>query len=147
MKRFCLALVLAAACGGKAPATSQTSSAMPTATPANATAGDPSCPLEVPGTSLTVEDTAGGAALVFVTTGDAAELSKRANAFAEMHNKHDGPADAMGMMFPQTWKAKAVDIEGGARVELEPAKPEDAGALQSELRMHAHHLTGGSCKM
>jgi hypothetical protein len=148
MKRFCLALVLAAAaCGHQAPATSQTSSAMPTPAPASATAGDPTCPLEVPGTSLTVEDTTNGAALVFVTTGDAAELGKRATAFAEMHNKHEGPADAMGMMFPQTWKAKAVAVEGGARVEFDADKPENAGALQSELRMHAHHLTGGSCKM
>jgi hypothetical protein len=148
MKRFCLALLLAAAaCGSKAPATSQTSSAMPTAAPASATTSDPSCPLEVPGTSLTVEDTANGAALVFVTTGDAAELGKRASAFAEMHNKHDGPADAMGMMFPATWKAKAVEIQGGARVEFDADTPENTGALQSELRMHAHHLSGGSCKM
>jgi hypothetical protein len=148
MKQFCLALALvAAACGHKAPATSQTSSAMPTGQPASATTGDPSCPLEVPGTSLTVEDTATGAALVFVTTGDAAELGKRAAAFAAMHNQHDGPADALGMMFPQTWKASAVDIDGGARVEFEAATPDEAGALQSELRMHAQHLTGGSCKM
>lgn len=120
---------------------------MPTAAPASATAGDPSCPLEVPGTSVTVEDTATGAALVFVTTGDTAELGKRASAFAEMHNKHDGPADAMGMMFPQAWNAKAVAIEGGARVELDAETPDGVGALQSELRMHAHHLNGGSCKM
>lgn len=155
MKQFCLALALAAAaCGHKAPATSQTSSAMPTGSAAmpagsaaSATTGDPSCPLEVPGTSLTVEDTATGAALVFVTTGDAAELHKRATAFAEMHNQQDGPADAMGMMFRKEWKATAVDMEGGARVEFAAATPDGAGAIQSELRMHAHHLTGGSCRM
>jgi hypothetical protein len=81
---------------------------------------------------------------VFVTTGDAGELSKRAQAFAAMHNQHDGPGDAMGMMFPQAWKATAVDIEGGTRVEFSSDDPSD---VQSQLRMHAGHLSSGSCAM
>ena len=72
---------LLAACGGSAKSTPATK---PVAT------DDPSCPVSVPGTSVTVEDTAGGAALVFVTTGDAADLRKRVAAMATMHNDHHG---------------------------------------------------------
>lgn len=111
------------------------------------TTSDPSCPLEVPGTSISVEDTANGAALVFVTTGDAAQVRTRANAFVTMHAKHDGPNNALGMMFPAEWTASEKDIEGGARVEFAPAKPDGAADLQSMLRMHAGHLSSGSCAM
>jgi hypothetical protein len=53
-------------------------------------ANDPSCPVAVPGTSVTVEDTDTGAALVFVTTGDIADLRKRVATMAQMHNdEHD----------------------------------------------------------
>lgn len=134
-------VVTVAGCGGK-PAPSQDT--MVTAKP---TADDPTCPLLVPGTSLSVEDTAAGAALVFVTTGDAASVRTRASALADMHTKHDGPPNAMGMMFSASSTATAQDIEGGSRVEFSAKNPDDAGALQSELRMHAGHLTGGSCEM
>ena len=30
---------------------------------------------------------------------------------------------------------------------LVAARPDDVGALQSELRMHAQHLANGNCKM
>ncbi len=142
MSKLALGFVVAiAACGSKQPAPSN-----PPPSPAGsaAQASDPSCPLEVPGTSLTVEDTATGAALVFVTTGDKADLSKRAQAFAAMHNEHQGPGNAMGMMFPQSWKATAVDIDGGARVEF---SGDDPAVVQSQLRMHAGHMSSGSCAM
>lgn len=141
MKQLCLILIVLAACGSK-PAKAPDSPAPPPAT-----ADDPSCPLLVPGTSLTVEDTANGAALVFVTTGDAAAVRTRASALATMHTKHDGPAKAMGMMFSPGSTAAASDVEGGSRVEFSAAKPDGAAALQSELRMHAGHLTGGTCEM
>lgn len=76
-------VTFAAACGG-----ASTPAPAP-ATPAPAAhGGDGSCPVEVPGTSVTVEDTATGAALVFVTTGDVAELRRRVAAMAAMHNEH-----------------------------------------------------------
>jgi hypothetical protein len=53
----------------------------------------------------------------------------------------------MGMMFPQTATATATEIEGGARVEFAASAPDQAAALQKELRMHASHLTGGTCEM
>lgn len=76
-----LTLGAVAACGSSSPKTTTTQS-----TPA--AGADPTCPVEVPGTSVTVEDTATGAALVFVTTGDVAELRRRVAAIAQMHNEH-----------------------------------------------------------
>src|SRR5688572_28737173 len=77
-------VVVAVACGA-----SSSSGAIEPGPPA-VTAGDPSCPVEVPGTSVTVEDTDTGAALVFVTTGDIAEVRRRAAALAQTHNEHHG---------------------------------------------------------
>ena len=142
MKSLCLGLALAvAACGG-----SKSSTTTPTTTTAHK-AEDASCPLEVAGTSISVEDTATGAALVFVTTGDPLAVRARAAKFAEMHTKRDGAASAMGMMFPAAWKATATEVEGGARVEFAAAEPDGAAALQKELRMHAGMFRPGSCEM
>lgn len=110
-------------------------------------ADDATCPLLVPGTSLGVEDTTNGAALVFVTTGDPLAVRARAAALAEMHTKHDGPATAFGMMFTAGSTATATEVERGARVEFAAAQPDGAAAIQKELRMHEAHLTGGSCEM
>jgi hypothetical protein len=141
MKRLCLGLVLAiAACGGGKKTSSPT-------TTAPARAEDPSCPLEVPGTSVSVEDTPNGAALVFVTTGDPLAVRARAAKLADMHTKHDGGDSAMGMMFPSEWKAVATEVEGGARVEFDAPSADGVAKLQSELRMHAGHLQAGTCEM
>ncbi len=141
MKRSVLILALfLAACGGSKSSTT-------TRADRAANADDPSCPLLVPGTSLTVEDTTGGAALVFVTTGDPLAVRARAAKLAEMHTQHDGPPSAMGMMFSAGSTATATEIEGGARVELTAAQPDGVAALQKELRMHASHMTRGSCEM
>ncbi len=79
-----------AACGGSAR------TAEPT-TPSKTTqaANDPSCPVAVAGTSVTVEDASNGAALVFVTTGDVGEVRKRAAALASMHNDQHGKMGAL----------------------------------------------------
>ena len=142
MKTLCFILLLGiAACGGKSTPKQDTA---PVGKPA---ADDPTCPLVVPGTSVSVEDTTSGAALVFVTTGDAAAVRTRATALAEMHNKHDGPSGSMGMMFSATSTAASSEITNGARIEFAVKEGGDAAKLQGELRMHAGHLTGGSCAM
>ena len=143
MQKLGLALaIVLAACGHPASSDHTTTPAPVTTAPA----GDPSCPVLVPGTSVTVEDTPTGAALVFVTTGDVTDVRKRAAALAAMHEKHDGPAMAMGMMISTTSTAATSDIDKGARVTF-TAKPDDVAGLQSELRMHAQHLGGGTCEM
>lgn len=83
--------LLIAGCGGAAASSPEPTTGTGGAAPADT--ADPSCPVAVPGTSVTVEDTDTGAALVFVTTGDVAELRRRVAAMAEMHNEHHG---AMG---------------------------------------------------
>jgi len=88
-----------AACGSTPPAPPTTGKPEP-AQPA----GDPACPVEIAGTSVSVEDAPTGAALVFVTTGDVAELRKRVAAMAKQHNDHhaamgplpDGSGSAAG---------------------------------------------------
>jgi hypothetical protein len=85
LKRSALLVsVMALACGGSSGgrATSTISSNQAS------NASDPSCPVSVPGTSVSVEDVSGGAALVFVTTGDVADLRRRVAAMAAMHNEH-----------------------------------------------------------
>ena len=134
-----LAFVIAA-CGH--PASPDHPAPKPTAP----VAGDPTCPVLVPGTSVTVEDTPTGAAFIFVTTGDVAEVRKRATALATMHGKHDGGSMDMGMMISTASTATASDIDKGARVTF-TAKPDDVAGMQSELRMHAQHLAGGTCEM
>jgi len=90
IKLSALLLSLAlAACGGSSKGSTTTQPARP------AQAGDPMCPVEVPGTSVTVEDTATGAAFVFVTTGDVGELRRRVAAMAKMHNEHHASMGAM----------------------------------------------------
>ena len=51
----------------------------------DASDGDPSCPVAVGGTSVSVEDAEGGAALVFTTTGDVAQVRARAREMARIH--------------------------------------------------------------
>jgi hypothetical protein len=67
-----------AACGSSSPH-------VRTEPVAVAPTSDP-CPMTVPGTSVTVEDTPTGAALVFVTTGELEALRSRVGAWAEGHN-------------------------------------------------------------
>jgi hypothetical protein len=142
MKKHCLSLlVVLAACGGKsAPASTTTA---PTSVPVD----DPTCPLLVPGTSLSVEDTTDGVALVFVTTGDADAVRTRTANLNEAHNKHNGPAGSLGVMFPPTSSARWSKIDGGARFELVANDPAGIPKLQSDIRLHAGHLTGGTCEM
>jgi hypothetical protein len=92
MRYLLIVLSLAlAACGGKSTGSTEPGGA---AGSGAAAVGDPACPAAVPGTSVSVEDTDTGAALVFVTTGDVADLRARAAAMAKAH------ADAHGAMGP-----------------------------------------------
>lgn len=118
------------------------------AEPVAPTTGDPSCPMVEAGTAVTAEDTVDGGALVFVTSpASLAAVRERTATLAQMHNQHAGPGDAMGMMIGTKSTAVVEDVPTGARVVFTPTRPEDLGALQNELRMHAGHLQPGSCKM
>lgn len=139
-----LALALLVACGHPA----SPDPVAPRAHPAD----DPSCPVLVPGTSVTVEDTTDGAAMVFVTTGDAANVRERAKVLALAHSRRQlggepSHGHELSDMIGTPSTADQADIERGARVTFKATKPDDVAALQSELRMHAQHLAGGTCEM
>lgn len=176
-----IAVVALAACGSSNRAPAQPAP--------SAAADDPTCPVLVAGTSVTVEDTDGGAAFVFVTTGDAAAVRTRARALADAHNAHHAKMEApaagaadphaghgghadhnahaghdahaghgaaapaaaapagkhtMGTMISAHSTAAVTELPNGARVAF---TAHDPAALQSELRMHAQHLGGGTCEM
>lgn len=169
-----------AACGGS-------SSPKVTTTPAESTApADDPCPMTIAGTSVAVEDSPVGGALVFATTGDVAALRARVRAWADAHNAHHeamgplptgeeaasagghdhhgghgghgGHADHGGgghaghgggggpMSIAIHSRATAVEVDGGARLEL-TAFPDQIGAMRDELRAHAEHLAMGHCAM
>lgn len=144
MTRFVLlAGLLVGACSS--PAKPAPTPPSPTEPAAN---DDPSCPLVVPGTSISVEDTPDGPAFVFVTTGDVAEVRTRGQAFATMHNERKGSPESLGMMFSPKSTAKASDIDGGVRITFTPTAPATNAEVGDELRMHGGHLAGASsCKM
>jgi hypothetical protein len=173
LQALLLTLALAACGGSSTPATTPTTPVTPAAA---ATPGDASCPAAVPGTSVTVEDEPNGAALVFVTTGDVAEIRRRAAAMAQMHNDHHaamGPlpdgteaghdmsghaghdmsghaghdmSGHAGGMIGIHSKASASDVEGGAKIAFVAGGAEVA-KLQGELRIHAQHFAAGTCAM
>jgi hypothetical protein len=84
-----LSLLGLAACGGSTDAAEPGSKAATGtgAQPSATTAEDPSCPVAVPGTSVAVQEADGGVALVFTTTGDVADVRRRAREMARMHNE------------------------------------------------------------
>ena len=112
------------------------------------------CPEKVPGTTARAEDVDGGAALSFTTTGDVAEVRRRVQRMAEMHNQHHGDGKSsmggsmgmMGEMMPPS-QARAEDVDGGARLILTPEKPADLAAVREKVHQHAAMMAGGQCPM
>ncbi len=170
-----LAFALLAACGGSRGVTERVTTTSPrtASAPVAAEDADASCPVAIAGTSVTVEDTDTGASLVFVTTGDAAELRTRVAAMAAAHNEqhsamgplptgdepggghdhhahhdmaaHQHAGDTGGLVGVHSG-ARAEEIRDGARLIFVVA-PADLAQLQSELRTHAQHLSAGTCEM
>jgi hypothetical protein len=149
--RFLAVLALIAGCKGDPKPTTPTGDPKPAA-------DDPSCPLVVDGTSISAEDAEGGAAFVFVTTGDAAAVKARVAKLVELHNtrmpdaKGELGAVCNGCMadsIATPSKASVVDLPNGAKALFVAAKPEAAGELAAEVRMHGGHLShgGATCAM
>src|SRR5262245_28588228 len=109
MSRMLAIVVALAACGGSAPAP------VPAKPDHPAAPSDPTCPLEVPGTSVAVEDRNNGAALLFVTTGNVDEVRARAKRLADAVNQHAAPAGSLAAMMPQV-EAIETDLDYGASV-------------------------------
>jgi hypothetical protein len=146
--RLFLVGLFVAACSSPAKPSTKEPTGSNEPTPTEPASDDPSCPLVVPGTSISVEDTAEGPAFVFVTTGDVQQVRTRGQALAQMHNDRKGSPDSLGMMFAPKSTAKAADIDGGVRITFTPTAPATAAEVGDELRMHGGHLAGASsCKM
>jgi hypothetical protein len=97
-------------------------------------ADDPTCPVSVPGTTVTVEDTVTGAAFLFVTTGNPDLVRTRATALATMHNDMHR---AMGALPDGT--ASSTELAagaGGGHHHHHPAAPtEDGSAVAAPAAM------------
>ncbi len=135
------------------------------------------CPMKVDGTSVTAENVEGGVTLSFTTTGDVAELRRRVARMAEMHNGHASGEHSMGMhasaggddspseheqrggmmgggmmgggggnMMPPS-KARAQNVEGGARIVLTPIDPAKVATLQEHAGQMAERMSSGKCPM
>lgn len=154
-----------------------TSSPKPATTSTTATKSDPSCPVEVAGTSVSVEDAASGAALVFITTGDVADVRKRVAMMGQMHNDHHSKMGALPTGTETTGGGHAghdmsgmdhskmdhsghaaggmISVHSAAKTEeieggarlVFTSAPADVAKLQGELRKHAEHLARGTCAM
>ena len=111
--------------------------------------GAESCPMQVAGTSVMPADIADGATLSFTSTGDAAELRRRVERMAEMHNHHHSGAGGMmgddAMMPPST--ASVDEIENGARLVLRPVDPAQTALIQAHVRTCADRMSHGECPM
>lgn len=142
-------------CGGPAgyPPAEQTPSSVPPPGPPGARdrsmMGDHAthCPMEVPGATVTVDETEAGAALTFTTTGDIDELRRRARGMAEMHGRmgemHGGMMSGMGSA-----TVSVEDIDGGARLEFATSDPGQRAAMREHLRQMAQSMgASGTCPM
>jgi hypothetical protein len=121
------------------------------------------CPANVPGTTVQVVDLEGAVALDFTTTGDAAEVRRRAARMAQMHGESamhagmhhggmmgntGGPGMHQAMMGkPPASSAQVEELPNGARIVLTPKEPRDLEALRAHAQKHAAHGQHGSCPM
>lgn len=120
------------------------------------------CPMEVQGTTAAVEAPEGATAILFTTSGDVAELRRRVEHMAQMHNRHhsgghgmhgaghDENSEHSGMreeMRPPASTARAEDVEGGARLFLTPEAPGDLESLREHVANHVARMTSGECPM
>jgi hypothetical protein len=111
------------------------------------------CPLGVPGAHVAADDTDSGIALTFTATAERlSDLRERAGYAAAMH----GPGEHMGkghegrhgnggehglkaMHLPPAYAVEE-DIDGGARIVLRPADPNDLSLLRAKVRARAEAM-------
>ena len=136
-----------------------------------------SCPMQVPGTAVSVDDVEGGVAISFSTSqGNVADLRQRVRSMAEMHNRHQadgmmmggGPHESgagaghehktddaaghsggamMGGMMMPATTATVEDTDQGARIVVRPRDPADLAGLRQHARMNAAKMSQGECPM
>ncbi len=128
------------------------------------------CPMDVPETKVTANDTATGEALTFTTTsGQVDELRRRVHAMADLHNQHmareaatqsgtaqqgTGAGESQDMkghhgghgMMPGS-HASVEDVDSGARVNVVPDDPAQADRVRTMVSRYADHMQSQGCGM
>ena len=101
-----------------------------------------SCPMQVSGAEVSVLDTKDGIALTFTTTsGDVADLRRRAESMAKMHS-----TEAMhGNMMPFTVAYE--EVPNGARLTLVPKDLQKLQEFRNIVRQHAEQMKNHDCSM
>jgi hypothetical protein len=103
------------------------------------------CPMKVQGADLAVTDTKDGIALTITSkSGDVAELRRRVERMAKMHQTAGGPMMHQGAI---PFTAKYEEIPNGARLTLTPAKAEQLSEFRAQVRKHAEQMQKGDCSM
>ena len=100
------------------------------------------CPMQVPGTDLSIVDTNDGIALSVTTrSGDAAELRRRLETMSKMHSNEG----MHGNMTPFTVIYE--EIPNGARLTLTPKDPTKLEEFRKIVRQHAEQMKQHDCSM
>jgi hypothetical protein len=142
-----LVAALAASAVLTLPAIGATQDPQATATPPeHGAAGLPTmmqnCPMQVSGADLSVEDTKNAIALTFIaTSGDVADLRRRAEGMAKMHST--GGMHGNMMPFSATYE----DVPNGARLTLTPKEPEKLQEFRNLIRRHGEQMKNHDCSM
>jgi hypothetical protein len=108
------------------------------------------CPMDIEGTTVEVEETVEGMALVFETReGDVNELRQEVEAMAQMHERHHEDLRERGVspdptMMPEA-RMMTQPVEDGMRVELIAEDPAEIEELREHVHAMAEELRMGRC--
>lgn len=147
MKLPAIALgVLSVACAHTAPQHHdgpQIAHATVTPQPVVTQTSQATCPLALPGATLSYAPVSGGGSMLFSISDDAAldELRKRVRAVASYQNR----AGYRLAMIDLPHRAEMVPIPGGARIDMVTAAGNDTLELQRSVENHGPSLLDAHC--
>jgi hypothetical protein len=103
------------------------------------------CPMKLPGAELSVADVENGIVLTITTkSGEVAELRRRIEKMAKMHNAPSSNAKDSAMLpFPVMYE----EIPSGARLTLVPRDVSQLEAFRASVRQHTEQMKKGDCTM
>lgn len=121
----------------------QVAHASETAKPLVAEASGPTCPLALPGTTLSFAPTSGGGSILFANDDQGAlrDLRSRVHLLATQHNR----ARYRLAMVDLPHRAEMVPIAGGARLDLVTGVGNDTFELQRSIENHGSSILQGPC--
>jgi hypothetical protein len=103
------------------------------------------CPMKVPGADLSVANVENGVTLTITTkSGDVAELRRRSESMAKMHNASSTTETHKSMM---AFSIKYEEVPNGARLTLTPKDLAQLEEFRAKVRQHAEQMLKGDCSM